>query len=104
MRLFLFKTNEKRRAQEIIRSKIGGRERTEGESKPRLIRRILETTKERRSRSGKRGIDERSGRGGGMGYKGVCIHDRERKRVKMENECDRYGVGSTYPKSKRPAG
>ena len=38
-----------------------------------------------------------------MGYKGVCIHDRERKRVKMGKECDKC-VGSTYPKSERRVG
>lgn len=32
-----------------------------------------------------------------MGYKGVCIHDRERKRVKVGNERDKC-VGSSYQK------
>jgi len=80
------KTNEKGRTQERER------ERAEGESKLRLIRRLLETTKEHRAN--KRLMNDQEG----MGYKGVCIHDREWKRVKVVNECDRC-VGSTYPKS-----
>ena len=38
-----------------------------------------------------------------MGYKGVCIHDRERKGVKMGKERDEC-VGFTYQESERQVG
>jgi len=72
----------------------GGR-KAEGKSKPCLIDGYLKTTKDFRAWGGQQEIDERSR---GWGYKGMCIHDREWKRVKVMNERDKC-VGPTYPKS-----